>query len=223
MDPVKLSEISDEEIKKATEQIEKSNTTLSTLQYPLNYSFTIPTTTRIKTVDDAQVQTTPRKKLHFINDTEYENDNFDELDGRYCNVFGKNSSSLSIKNNTANTMNLCEKFKNNVMIQSDCTNNSSIDSIDTFITNEDNKKMIKSLQFVKCDVTNDDNNGISPSIPDIKPFPEFMKIPSLWNEKIEKVDITTDLATGNGYNDEQEQSDSQTSGDWEFVDIEKNS
>lgn len=53
---MKLVEIPEEEIKK----IEKSENKLKILQYPINYPSS--------NVGDTEVQTTPRKKLHFIND-----------------------------------------------------------------------------------------------------------------------------------------------------------
>ncbi|XP_055902769.1 WD repeat-containing protein CG11141 [Eupeodes corollae] len=75
LEPVELSEISEEEIKQSQSELQsqmKSQLHSTTWQYPLKQY-------PITQLEDAEVQTTPRKKIHFINDDDDDQDECDSV------------------------------------------------------------------------------------------------------------------------------------------------
>lgn len=189
LEPVKLVEITKEDLQKSV-LAANENSSLPVLQYPIKYPIS-------SGVDDAQVQTTPRKKLHFIND---------EPDSP------KSAKPAGVVKDTDDETTLSRDMKN-VMIQSDCTTSMSP------MKSTERDKLTKSLQFTATSPTLDastsyqreeiprpEGNLAVEDIPDVQSMPEYMNIPSIWNVRIERVDDTN------------EQSETHISGDWEIVD-----
>lgn len=136
----------------------------------------------------AKNNSTPLKKIHFINDNVYDDNDDDDYDN---NINNNDNKIVGKFHNLSNDM-------KNVMIKSD----GKLFSKNT--NNINNNKMVKSLQFQS-----------TTDIPEIKEVPIFMRIPNLWNFNIEEPSSNRNYKKENDESNENKSSSS--SEDWEIV------